>query len=98
MRTLGWNCQGVGKGLGNPKLRHLARMISATKPQVTFISETKNSKFTASQISAHFDMHDSIVVPARGRAGGLWMMWSDDVEVMIHLTSFYLVLAVAKDK
>jgi hypothetical protein len=25
-------------------------------------------------------------------------MWSDEVEVTIHLTSFYLVLAVAKDK
>jgi hypothetical protein len=88
----------VGKGLGNPKLRHLARMISATKSQVTFISETKNSRLTAAQISAHFDMHDSLVVPARGRAGGLWMMWSDDMDVTIQHTSFHLVLAVVKDK
>jgi hypothetical protein len=73
-------------------------MISATNPQVIFISETKNSKITAPQVSAHFGMHDSIVVPAKGRAGGLWMMWADDVEVTIQLTSFYLVLAVAKDK
>ena len=39
MRMLGWNCQGTGKGLGNPKMCHLARMIVATRAQVIFISE-----------------------------------------------------------
>uniref|UniRef100_A0ACD5W9C5 Uncharacterized protein n=1 Tax=Avena sativa TaxID=4498 RepID=A0ACD5W9C5_AVESA len=98
MKTLGWNCQGVGKTLGNPKLCHLARMISATKPQVTFISETKNAKFTSAQISTRFNVNDSIIVPSRNRSGGLWMLWSDEVEVSVHMTSLNLVLSLVTDR
>jgi hypothetical protein len=98
MKTLGWNCQGAGRVLGNPKLCHLARMVIATKPQVIFVSETKNSKFTSAQISSRFNMHDSIVVPAHRRTGGLWLLWSDDVEVSVHSASLHLILALVTDR
>ena len=74
MKALGWNCQGMGKNLGSSKMCHLARMIHAAKPQVTFISEIKSSKINSADLVARFNMADSIVVPSRGRSGGLWLM------------------------
>jgi hypothetical protein len=81
MKALGWNCQGMGKSLGSPKMCHLAKMIYATKAQVTFISEIKSSKVSANDLATRFNMCDAIVVPSRGRSGGLWLIWTDDVQV-----------------
>ena len=98
MRMLGWNCQGTGKGLGNPKMCHLARMIVATRAQVIFISEVKNSKCSPDNLVTRFNMADSIVVPSRKRSGGLWLMWTDDVSLTVHFTSFHVILAIVYDK
>uniref|UniRef100_A0ACD5W649 Uncharacterized protein n=1 Tax=Avena sativa TaxID=4498 RepID=A0ACD5W649_AVESA len=95
MKALGWNCQGMGKSLGSVKMSHLARMIYSTKPQVTFVSEIKSSKVKSSDHNARFNMYNSFVVPSRRRSGGLWMMWSDDLEVTVHSSSFYVILATA---
>jgi hypothetical protein len=95
MKALGWNCQGMGKNLGSNKMVHLARMIYSAKPQVTFVSEIKSSKVTSGNLNARFNMSNSFVVPSRRRSGGLWLMWSDDLQVTIHSSSFYTILATA---
>jgi hypothetical protein len=95
MKAFGWNCQGMGKSLGSPKMIHLARMIHAEKPQVTFISEIKSSKVNASDLLARFNMSDAIVVPSRRRSGGLWLMWTDDLKLHVHSTNFHVILATA---
>jgi predicted MPP superfamily phosphohydrolase len=38
-------------------------------------------------------MSNSFVVPSRKRSGGLWLMWSDDIQVTVHSSSFYVILA-----
>jgi hypothetical protein len=38
-------------------------------------------------------MYDSIVIPLRRRSGGLWLMWSDDLQVSIYSTSFHNIMA-----
>jgi hypothetical protein len=43
-------------------------------------------------------MHDSIVVPSRRRSGGLWLLWTDELDISIQMDSFHLILAIAKDK
>jgi len=43
--------------------------------------------------SNHFQVSDSFVVPAVGLSGGLWVMWTDDVDVNIVFSSHYYVLA-----
>jgi hypothetical protein len=40
-------------------------------------------------------MADSFVVPSRGRLGGLWLMWNDDMQVTVHNSNFYIILATA---
>ena len=95
MKALGWNCQGMGKNLGSPKMNHLARMVCATKPQVTFVSEIKSSKVNSSNLISRFNMSDALVVPSRCRSGGLWLMWSDDLKLNVHSSSFHVILATA---
>uniref|UniRef100_A0ACD5Z811 Uncharacterized protein n=1 Tax=Avena sativa TaxID=4498 RepID=A0ACD5Z811_AVESA len=83
----------MGKNLGSKKMSHLARMIHSTKPQVTFVSEIKSSKVKPSYLNARFNMCNSFVVPSRRRSGGLWLMWSNDLQVTVHSSSFYIILA-----
>jgi hypothetical protein len=85
----------MGKSLGSEKMNHLARMLSATKPQVTFISEIKSSKIKSHDLNLRFNMSNSFVVPSQKRSGGLWVMWSDDIQVTVHSSSFYVILATA---
>lgn len=64
-------------------MQHLARLMSSTKAKEIFRSKTRNSKITASQLTNHFHIGDSFVVPAVGLSGGLWFMWTDDLDVNI---------------
>jgi hypothetical protein len=81
--------------LGSTKMQHLARLINSTKPQVTFISEIKSSKVTHVDLIARFNMSNRFVVPSRRRSGGLWLMWSDDLQLTVHTSSFHVILATA---
>ena len=98
MSLLSWNCRGSGGSLRSRKMQHLARLMSSTHSQVTFISETRNSHITANDLTDHFHVSDSFVVLAIGLSGGLWLMWNDDVDVDIISSSHYYVLACVVQK
>ena len=98
MSLLSWNCRGSGGSLRSCKMKHLARLMSSTHAQVTFISETRNSRITANELNNHFLISDSFVVPAVGFSGGLWVMWTDDVDVNIVSFSHFYVLACVVQK
>lgn len=83
----------MGRDLRSAKMCHLARMVDSTKAQVIFVSEIKSSKVKPADLTMRFNMKDSFVVPSRKRAGGLWLMWTDDLQVTVHSYSFYLILA-----
>uniref|UniRef100_A0ACD5Z5F5 Uncharacterized protein n=2 Tax=Avena sativa TaxID=4498 RepID=A0ACD5Z5F5_AVESA len=85
----------MGKSLGNPKMSHLARMVHATKAQVTFVSEIKSSKTNANDLIARFNMSDAFVVPSRGRSSGRWLIWTDDIQVLPHSSNHYIIIATA---
>jgi hypothetical protein len=93
MKALGYNCQGMGKNLLSPKMCYLAKMISSTKPQVTFVSEIKSAKVKSSDLVTRFSMNDSIIVPSRRCSGGFWLMWTDEINVSIHSIDFHVILA-----
>jgi hypothetical protein len=66
---------------------HLSRLIQSTKPQVIFLSETRNSTISISSLKNHFNLNDAFIVPSQGQSGGLWFMWNDEIELTIRTTS-----------
>jgi hypothetical protein len=96
MKFVGWNCRGKGRSLSNSnKMEYLAKMMRSTAAQVTFVSETRSSKCTTADLNARFNTHDSFVVPSVGLSGGLWLMWSDEINLQIKLSCRYYILALA---
>jgi hypothetical protein len=67
--------------------------MNSAKAQVTFISEIKSSKVKSVDLVTRFNMSDSIVVPSRRRSGGLWLMWTADLQVSVHTANFHVILA-----
>uniref|UniRef100_A0ACD5Z785 Uncharacterized protein n=1 Tax=Avena sativa TaxID=4498 RepID=A0ACD5Z785_AVESA len=95
MKLIGWNCQGAGKDLDNSnKMEFLARLMNSTGVQVTFLSETRSSRYNSSHLNSRFNTAGSFVVPSTGFSGGLWLLWSDEVRVSINFSNQYLILAV----
>jgi hypothetical protein len=95
MKFIGWNCQGKGRNLfSSTKMEYLARLMISTGAQVTFVSETRTSRYKASQLNTRFNTAGSVVVPSNGLSGGLWMLWSDEVQVSVKFSNHYVILAV----
>jgi hypothetical protein len=93
MSLLAWNYQGMGKNLGSPKMLHLVRLRS-TNAQVIFISEMRNSKLTKTDLVNRFNVNDAHVVPARGRSGGLWLLFGCDVDLDVLESSHHFFFAL----
>ena len=91
MSLLSWNCRGTGGSLCSPKMLHLSRLIASTKAQVNFISETRNKKTTKTNLVNKFALHDAHIVPTEGLAGGLWLLWKQDVS--LHVEKSVLMLS-----
>lgn len=92
MNFISWNCRGVGRNLCSNKMQYLANLMSSTKAKIIFISETLSSKINSNDLVNRFSICDSFLVPAEGRARGLWVMWADDIKLEITFSSQHLVL------
>jgi endonuclease/exonuclease/phosphatase family metal-dependent hydrolase len=73
---------------------HLSRLLVSTKAQVCFLSETRNSTITKSSIKNHFNRKDAFVVPSNGKSGGLWLMWSDEIDITIFDHNHHYIFAL----
>ena len=93
MSLISWSCQGAGKNLDSNKMTYLARLMHSTNAKVAFVSETKTSKFSNIQLSNHFNMANSFVVPSERRSGGLWLLWDSDIDLAITSANTNLILA-----
>jgi hypothetical protein len=93
MSLISWNCQGAGRSLDSNKMNYLARLMHSTNAKVIFVSETKTSKFNRIQLSNHFNIANSYVVPSEGRSGGLWLLWDSDIDLEITSASPSLILS-----
>ncbi|KAL3825541.1 hypothetical protein ACJIZ3_021570 [Penstemon smallii] len=97
MRTLAWNCQGLGKPKAGRALREL---LKNSKPDILFLSEIKTSS-TSPIINilnfAHLSNH--IFVPPIGIAGGLCLAWTSDTNVQVlSMDATYIDAMVTTDQ
>lgn len=62
---------------------HLHHLLTSTRSQVCFVSETRNASITRTSLINHFGANDDLVVPAQGQSGGLWLLWKQDFTITI---------------
>jgi len=64
-------------------MAHLTRLLTSTKAQVCFISETRNSSISHTSFITQFNVVDATVIPAQGQSRGLWLIGKQDVNTNI---------------
>ncbi|KAL0433563.1 UNVERIFIED_CONTAM: hypothetical protein Slati_2690600 [Sesamum latifolium] len=95
MSLLVWNCQ----GLGSPwTVRVLSELIRLHNPALVFLSETKCKKRKCEYLKLKFNMF-SISVESQGKGGGLMLLWSKDVNLIVHsFSSSHIDAGIANEK
>jgi hypothetical protein len=83
MIFLSWNCRGLAK---SSTVRCLRALIRKHKPDVLFLTETKNAPHLASPILRQLGFLLIVQAPPCNTKGGLLLAWKIDVK----LTSFYV--------
>ncbi|XP_029145698.1 uncharacterized protein [Arachis hypogaea] len=94
MRTIVWNCQGLGRPLTIHTLKGICKSHS---PEIVFIRETKNqSRQVKAKLRACSYENWHIVNPS-GMAGGLALTWKDSINVQIINNGKFFVSAKVKE-
>ncbi|GJN19389.1 hypothetical protein PR202_gb06664 [Eleusine coracana subsp. coracana] len=74
-------------------MHHLHRLIACTKAKVIFVSEIGSNKFSVRDLICNFNVYDSFIVPANDISGGLWFLWTEDVQVTVIKSSSNIYLS-----
>jgi exonuclease III len=90
MNILAWNCRGAG---GPWKKQFLRDLLTSTRADIAFISETKRSSGRSSEYLRIMPLQHSEIVPATGRSGGLWLMWGNHIQLRIFQKTRYYIFA-----
>nr|POE75838.1 hypothetical protein CFP56_05108 [Quercus suber] len=80
MRSLGWNCRGICNASTVGALRAQMKRIN---PEVVFLCETKAYENHMEEVLNSFKFFDMVTINAKGRAGGLCMMWRNIMNVEV---------------
>ena len=80
MRAICWNCQGICNA---STVRALKAQISGISPNFIFLCETKASDKKMQEVVEKLGFHHRFVVDAKGKAGGLAILWKFESSVRI---------------
>ena len=94
MRVQVWNCQGVGSPLTIPQLREVNNLFS---PSMVFLSETKNRTKYMEKVKNILRFDEMVVVEAMNKAGGMALLWKDEVKILEVLTTAFTIEAHVED-
>uniref|UniRef100_A0A0E0C2Y7 Uncharacterized protein n=1 Tax=Oryza meridionalis TaxID=40149 RepID=A0A0E0C2Y7_9ORYZ len=83
----------MGGHLRSKKMQHLQNLIRSTQAHVIFVSETKISVISSDDLTNAFPVDHSFVVPADRNSGGLWLMWTNEMDLTVAMSSANYVLA-----
>ena len=76
MRILDWNCRGICNA---STVRALKAQIKGTRPNILFLSETKAKVGRMESVKSSLKFDHFMVVEAKGKAGGLCMLWKKGI-------------------
>ena len=94
MRALVWNCRGVGSPLTVPQIEESVKLHSL---ELIFLSETKNKKEIMNRVRLKLRYDRMVVVDPIGIAGGMAVMWRNDLKVcQILCTDFTIKVLLEK--
>lgn len=88
MSTVGWNRQGMGPPW---KFRFLKDVIRQERPMIVFLCETLSTKEKMEWYQTRLGFEGMIVVEAKGRSGGLAMLWRKTDQITLQSLSKYHV-------
>ena len=80
MKLFGWNCRGICSA---STVRALKAQIKGARPDLIFLSETKASISRLEFVKRSIKFDHMFVVEAKGRAGGLCILWKDGLSVEV---------------
>ncbi|KAL9667410.1 hypothetical protein QQ045_001767 [Rhodiola kirilowii] len=80
MKTLFWNCRGLGS---LSAVRALREVIRSSRPLVVCLVETKCDRHRCEIVRVKLGFDCCFAVPARGRSGGLALFWNNMTEVSV---------------
>ena len=82
MSTMAWNC----RGLRNQRIvRALEKVVSSEDPSFIFLMETKLVVSEMDGIKEGLNRSQGLVVPCKGRSGGLALLWKKELKVDVQL-------------
>ena len=91
MNSLCWNCRGIG----NPRTVHaLGDYVRRWNPKLVFLSETKLKVRRMEKVKFRLGFPNGLIVPSRGRSGGLALLWSVDTNLEIKSFSNHHIDAI----
>ena len=73
---LSWNCRGLGQAAS---VNYLYSLVRKYKPDCLFLMETKGKKDVMERLSRKLRYYNFEIVEATESAGGLIMMWKEDL-------------------
>lgn len=73
-----WNCRGIGKKESCGVLKSL---IKKHNPNIVFLMETKGDYWKINQVRKAIGFTHSKVVEAKGNAGGIALLWTNEVRL-----------------
>ena len=94
MRTLCWNCRGIGDPT---TVRELRDLVEACAPMVLCIVETQLAKYRVEGLAGSLGFSGRFGVDNAGRSGGLCLFWKSDVDLEIKTFSQYHIDSVVKE-
>ncbi|CAM8911363.1 unnamed protein product [Rhodiola kirilowii] len=88
MRCIGWNCRGLG---GPRAVRALKDVLKECQPQLVGLIETKIHSSRWEWLKFHLGFRNCFAVERRGLAGGLALLWNEEIDVSIqNYSSFHI--------
>ncbi|KAL9688574.1 hypothetical protein QQ045_032997 [Rhodiola kirilowii] len=85
MRLISWNCRGAG---GPRAVRSIRDVVTTHRPSILGLVETKKADGDWESIRCRLGYKGCFAVRSRGKSGGLAILWSEDVEVILQSYSY----------